>query len=1140
MRPPDAAESQPTPEPQAAPGGATASAFAPTLTGPADGPAAAEAGPPAVPGFDLLDEVGRGGMGVVYRARDRALDREVAVKVLQEQYAPHSAVAARFVDEARITAQLQHPGVPAVYQVGALADGRPFLAMKLIKGQTLDALLKRGAPVDTLAVFEAISQAVGYAHAHGVIHRDLKPGNVMVGAFGEVQVMDWGLAKVLAPGGGPPPPGADDDEQATTVPTEIRTRRDSDGSHTQAGSVLGTPAYMAPEQAAGELDKVHTPADVFGLGAILCVLLTGRPPFEGKDAEAVRLSAVRGKTEPALARLDGCGADPDVVALCRRCLAFEPGDRPATANEVAAAVAALRRAADERLRQAEHDKLAAQVRAAEQAKRRRAVQWAAGALAAVLLLGVAGTTAGLFRADAARRDAEAAQRETEGKRREADAAREAEERLRRSAEDTLYLNRISLADRECAAFNLRHTEELLGLCPPERRQWEWRYLMSLCHGELRSLDAHHTVVNCLARSPDGKLLASGGGQPYQADAQGTILLWDAATYQVVRTLRGHLGAVGNIAFTPDGEHLVSSARFTDLNKIIRQRAPLEAATRGEVRVWNVKLGHTELHMPGYTSIVAAPDGKTLAAAALGEDVRVWDKKTRKVHLRLKHPKGILTRLTYSPDGRWLAGCWQELRTAELARGEVDLGAGTRTGTLVWDARTGDRHMTLEGQSDAEFSPDSKRLATAHEDRTARLWDLATKKEVAAFRRHTHLVNGLAFSPDGRRLATASLDKTATVWEIDGARELRQLRGHTDMVTSVLFSADGDAVLTGSWDGTVKVWNAGHEPAFRALRGHTSHVANLAFAPDGKRIASAGPESVRLWDLEAGREVFHLDTAMQCVSFRHDGHLLATGGRDDTVRLWDVSGTAGRPTQVREMAGHTGRVSAVAFRPDGKQVASASTGNQDGKKPGEVYLWGADTGERTGQLAGLKTSVLSLSWRPDGRRLATLSADGSVRVWEPGSGGEVLVPQAEVFRGAYLSVGCVAYSPDGKLLAGAVSNALDAQQRRELVIWDAETGAERARMAGHSAPVSGLAFSPDGRRLAAASWDINRGATGEVKLWDVATGTEILTLPGHVCVAFSPDGRFLAGVGGDVLRAGLIKVWDGGGRLTSVNPVQRRE
>ncbi|MBX9585438.1 MAG: serine/threonine protein kinase [Gemmataceae bacterium] len=328
---------------------------------------------PAVPEYDLLEEVGSGGMGVVYRARDLALDREVAVKLLLPKYAPASAVAARFVDEARITAQLQHPGVPAVYRVGALADGRPFLAMKLIKGRTLADLLAAearstadaeplsGPPpetttpqgadaprsgardprppkaVDPLAVFEAVCQAVGYAHAHGVVHRDLKPQNVMVGSFGEVQVMDWGLAKVLAGGGRQSPEPSD--PEATTAPTEIRTLRDSDGSFTQAGSVLGTPAYMPPEQAAGEAARVGPRSDVFGLGGLLCVLLTGQPPLDGADPEGVRVNAIRGRTEAAFARLDACGADPDVITLCKRCLAFDPADRPASADEVAAAVA---------------------------------------------------------------------------------------------------------------------------------------------------------------------------------------------------------------------------------------------------------------------------------------------------------------------------------------------------------------------------------------------------------------------------------------------------------------------------------------------------------------------------------------------------------------------------------------------------------------------------------------------------------------------------------------------------------------------------------------------------------------------------------------------------------------------------------
>jgi tetratricopeptide (TPR) repeat protein len=388
-------------------------------------------------------------MGVVYRARDLALDREVAVKLLLPRFAPGSGVAVRFVDEARITAQLQHPGIPAVYQVGTLADGRPFLAMKLIKGRTLADLLADGgtdgdtrtdpparagggggAPaggtkpgarsprppdaVDPLAVFQAVCQAVGYAHAHGVIHRDLKPANVMVGAFGEVQVMDWGLAKVLAGREGERPEVPDPGPGA--APTEIRTLRDSDGTYTQAGSVLGTPAYMPPEQAAGEVAKVGPRSDVFGLGGLLCVLLTGRPPLDGDDPEGVRVNAIRGRTEAAFARLDACGADPGVVALCKRCLAFEPADRPGSADAVAAEVAALRRAADDRARQAE-------ARAAEQAGRRRATVRAAGAVAAVLLLGVIGTTAGLARADRARRDAEAARQAEADQRAAAEAAR---------------------------------------------------------------------------------------------------------------------------------------------------------------------------------------------------------------------------------------------------------------------------------------------------------------------------------------------------------------------------------------------------------------------------------------------------------------------------------------------------------------------------------------------------------------------------------------------------------------------------------------------------------------------------------------------------------------------------------------------
>jgi hypothetical protein len=259
--------------------------------------------------------------------------------------------------------------------------------MKLIKGRTLEALLRqRVAPAAergrVVVVFEQVCQAVAYAHAHRIIHRDLKPGNVMVGSFGEVQVMDWGLAKVLTQKA--VLAAADTDPGETVVGTLIRgSDPDSDASFTQAGTILGTLAYMPPEQAAGEGGKVDQRSDVFGLGAILTVILTGKPPYVEPDTEVVRVLAIRGDLAACLARLDGCGAEPELVALCKRCLAFAPAERPRDAGAVAEEVAGLRAATEERARAAEKERAAAEARAVEQRKRRR---WQAAVAAAIVLI----------------------------------------------------------------------------------------------------------------------------------------------------------------------------------------------------------------------------------------------------------------------------------------------------------------------------------------------------------------------------------------------------------------------------------------------------------------------------------------------------------------------------------------------------------------------------------------------------------------------------------------------------------------------------------------------------------------------------------------------------------------------------------
>jgi serine/threonine protein kinase len=385
----------------------------PGFLGSAAASARRAAAPASPPGYELIDEIGRGGMGVVYRALHTALDRDVAVKLLAERYPADSPFARRFLNEARITGQLQHPGIPAVHHVATLHDGRPFLAMKLIKGSTLQAILRQRPNPSAdrgrlLAVFEAICQAVGYAHAHGVIHRDLKPANVMVGAFGEVQVMDWGLAKVLGPTTAVPQktPAAAGPVADTLAWTQVSPTPE-DGSQTQAGSVVGTPAYIAPEQAVGEVDRVTARSDVFGLGALLAVILTGKPPYVGETAEAVRVQAVRGKLEDCFARLDGSGAEPEWVALCKQCLAFEPEDRPADAGAVAAAVADLRAAADERARRAELERVRVEgeqattaARAAERRKRRRLVLGAAAVLALAVVSGLSAVLAVQRRANA--------------------------------------------------------------------------------------------------------------------------------------------------------------------------------------------------------------------------------------------------------------------------------------------------------------------------------------------------------------------------------------------------------------------------------------------------------------------------------------------------------------------------------------------------------------------------------------------------------------------------------------------------------------------------------------------------------------------------------------------------------------------
>jgi tetratricopeptide (TPR) repeat protein len=337
--------------------------------------------------YAILCEIGRGGMGMVLEADDPELRRHLAIKVLLEEHQHDAALVRRFLDEARICGQLQHPGIVPIHEIGRLPDGRPFFAMKLIQGQTLASLLQaRCDPADDLPrflnIFEQVCQTMAYAHAHGIIHRDLKPSNIMVGSFGEVQVMDWGLAKML--------PIVDGASRAEPASAARLAAPPGDSATSLAGTVLGTPGYMAPEQARGDSEQIDARCDVFGLGGLLCVILTGKPPYDGSTHAQVYRQATEGDLSAAYARLETCSADAELVRLARICLAANPKDRPCDAGIVARTLTNYRASVAERLRSAELERAAAQVKAAGERKARRLILALAAVMIALILLSAGG------------------------------------------------------------------------------------------------------------------------------------------------------------------------------------------------------------------------------------------------------------------------------------------------------------------------------------------------------------------------------------------------------------------------------------------------------------------------------------------------------------------------------------------------------------------------------------------------------------------------------------------------------------------------------------------------------------------------------------------------------------------------------
>ncbi|HEV3262172.1 MAG TPA: protein kinase, partial [Gemmataceae bacterium] len=956
--------------------------------------------------------------------------------------------------EARITGRLQHPGIVPVYELvpgtpgpdGGPSGEAPFYTMRFVQGRTLaDAARayheKRAAGTSgaldlaaLLNAFISVCNTVAYAHSRGVIHRDLKGQNVVLGDFGEVMVLDWGFAKEL-----------------------------SDPDNTLGGQVLGTPAYMAPEQAAGRLDLIDERTDVYGLGAILYEILTGRQPFTGVDTQEV-LRKARAEEPP---RPDAVcpGVAPALAAVCQRALAHDPTGRYASAAELGSEI--QRWLADEPV-MAYREPVPARLR--RFARRHKP---AVTALAVLLATGMTALVLSTFLLQQEKAETAAARAQA------ANAKAGAAANARSMVETQLYYHRIALAERELAANNLSRATQLLAVCPDNLRDWEWYLLERQCHADVLTLRGHTAEVSAVAFSRDNRHLVS-------ASHDGTARIWDVTTGQTVHTLQGHTDVIYGVGYSPDGTRIAT------------------ASWDHTVKVWDAADGQELLTYRGQEEpvwrVAFSPDGRRVASLSKGV-LKIWEVTTGTEIRTIRCPDPWYQYgLAYSPDGRHVAVTMQ------------------RQGVMIWDVETGKEVRSFHGHKSAvknvAYSPDGLLVASGAGDIVrndageVKVWEAKTGREIFQLRGHTDPIYGVAFSPSGRRLVSASQDHTVKVWDMATGQDTLTIRGHADMVRAVAFSPDGWRLASASADGTVKVWNAtpwvADKPAYeiRTLSGADAPLFSVAFHPDGRQLAAASDdETIRFWDTLTGEsqpgQAFSRKSPVFTAAYSPDGSILATATSEGIVWLVDVkTGRTDRALQSQRI----GPIKSLAFSRDGHRLASASWDRT-------VWLWDVDTGEPLHTLHGHADAVVGVAISPDGKRIATASHDKTVRVWDAMTGDKV-----HTLTGHASRVFAVAFSPDGNVLASAGNDGT-------VRLWDPETGQSLRTLEGHASGVYGVAFSPDGRYLASASNDWT------VKVWNPSTGAEVQTLRGHTdrvnAVAFSPDSKRLASASSDQ----KVKVWE---------------
>jgi WD40 repeat protein/tRNA A-37 threonylcarbamoyl transferase component Bud32 len=1057
--------------------------------------------------YELLEEIARGAMGVVYRARQVSLNRPVALKMILAGQLATPALKQRFHTEAEAAARLDHPNIVPIYEIGE-HDGQHYFSMKLIEGGTLAQLsstfkVQSSKSTQVAArLVSTVARAVHYAHQHGILHRDLKPTNILLDTQGEPHVTDFGLAKLA----------------------------EDDSSLTMTAAVLGTPAYISPEQAAGQSKGLTTATDIYSLGAILYELLTGQAPFRAETAvETLRQVCERDPTPP---RTLNSGIGRDLETICLKCLNKDPQRRYGSSKGLA----------DDLDRWCNGEPIwARRVGVAEKlwswCRRKPVMAVLALALTLVAGAGLAGILWQWHRA-------------------EQHAASETTQRVRAEQALTLLeLQRVEdLFEKDEITLAMAYLARIVRQQPTNHIAAQ-RILSALTQrnfvlpvGERLQ---HGASVNYAEFSPDGGRVAT-------ASSDFTARVWDARTGKPLTAPIHHKSGVQFVQFSPDGRRLLTVTKDSRAylweaatGRGLGQEMPharsihtaqfssdgrrvLTASADGIARVWDAHTGEPVLepltHGGPVRSARFSPDGRRIVTASDDKTAQVWDAHTgQAIAQPFKHPSRVL-RAEFSPDGnRVLTVGWDfstcvwdvifggplgkpmtHAEAVDVARFSPDgeqIITTLRNGTTqLWEARTWaplGRPMRHHGWVEsAEFGPEALRVLTASADNTARLWDAESGEALTPPMQHDGLVWSVRISPDGLFAVTASADKTARIWDLRLGAPQSVPMEHKAPVLAAEFSPDGESIATGSRGGTAFIWDAGTGRQRGSSLQHETWVSVVQFSPDGKRLATGSSDgTARIWDAQSGLPLaapLRHGTPISHMEFSPDNAWLATSSHDsDVVHLWNARTGEPRSELMRLPSG----VPFLCFSPDGQRLMSGDSENDT------VQIRDVASGRLIVEMQGHEGWVIRAAFSTDGKRVVTASEDGTARIWNAHTGQPLTEPLRHKGRVVWAR-----FSPDGRWVVTA-SEDTTAQ------VWDSRTGQPAGELLRHRDQVNTADFSPDGQLVLTASDD------GTARLWDTRTGRPVAEVFEHhgavVSARFSPDGhRVLTGS-----KSGRARVWD---------------